>query len=51
MKYSLYSLKSLSSVTSERCPSPRLYARDHTIKVATVASHWQRVEDLIGSGF
>jgi len=23
----------------------------HTIKVATVASRWQRVGDLIGSGF
>jgi len=26
-------------------------ARAHTIKVATVASRWQRVGDLIGSGY
>jgi len=38
----------LSGVTSERCPSPRLCARAHTSKVAAVASRWQRVGDLIG---
>jgi len=38
----------LSGVTSERCPSPRHCAKVHTIKVATVASRWQRVGDLIG---
>jgi len=50
IKSSLYSLNALSGVTSERCPTPRLYARAH-IKVAAVASRWQRVGDLIGSGF
>jgi len=40
-----------SGVTSEQCPSPRLCAKAHTIKVATVASRWQRMGDLIGSGF
>jgi len=51
IKSSIYSLNTLSSVTSERCPSPRLCAKAHTMKVATVASRWQRVVDLIGSGF
>jgi len=31
--------------------SPRLCPRYHTSKVAAVVSHWQGVEDLIGSGF
>jgi len=48
-KSSLYSLNTLSCVTSERCPSPLLCAKAHTIKVATVASRWQRMGDLIGS--
>jgi len=48
IKSSLYSLNTLSGVTSERCPSQRLCAKAHTI---TVASRWQRVGDLIGSGF
>jgi len=47
----LYSLNTFSGVTSERCPSPRLSTRDHTLKVAAVASRWQRVGDLISSGF
>jgi len=51
IKSSLYSLNTLSGVASERCPSPRLCARDHTLKVAAVASRWQRVGDLFGSGF
>jgi len=52
IKSSLYSLYSLSCVTSERCPSPRLCARaGHTLKVAEVASRWQRMGDLIESGF
>jgi len=51
IKSLLYSLNTLSGVTSERCPSPRVCAKDNTIKVATVASHWQRMGDLIGSGF
>jgi len=41
----------LSGVMSERCPSPRFCAKAHTIKVATVSSRWQRMGDLIGSGF
>jgi len=49
IKSSLYLLNTLSGVMSERCPSPRLCAKAHTIKVATVASRWQG--DLIGSGF
>jgi len=48
---SLYSLSIFSGVTSERCPSPRLCARDPTSKVAAVASRWQREGDLIGSRF
>jgi len=48
-KSSLYSLNTLSGVTSERCPSSWLCAKAHTIKVATVASCWQRMGDLIGS--
>jgi len=51
IKSSLYSLNTLSGVTSERCPSQQLCAKAHTIKVATVAGHWQRMGDLIGSGF
>jgi len=51
IKSSFYSLNTLSGVMSEQCPSPRLCARVHTIKVATVASRWQRVEDLICLGF
>jgi len=47
----LYSLNTLSGVTSERCPSLQLCARDHTSKVAAAASRWQRVGDLIGSWF
>jgi len=50
-KFSLYSLNTLSGVTSEQCPSPRLCARDHTSNVAAVANRWQRVRDLIGSRF
>jgi len=50
IKSSLYSINTLSGVTSERCPSPQLCAKAHTIKVATVASRWQRVGDLIDSG-
>jgi len=50
IKSSLYLLNTLSGVTSERCPSPQLCAKAHTIKVPTVASHWQRMGDLIGSG-
>jgi len=46
IKSSLNSLNTLSGVTSERCPSPRLCAKAHTIKVATVASRWQRVGRL-----
>jgi len=38
IKSLLYSLNTLSGVTSERCPSPRLCAKARTIKVATVAS-------------
>jgi len=45
---SKYSLNTLSGVTSERCPSPRLCARAHTSKISAMASRWQRVEDLIG---
>jgi len=48
---SLYSLNTLSSVTSERCLFPSLCARAYTIKAATVACHWQRVGDFIVSGF
>jgi len=51
IKSSLYSFNTLSGVMSERCPSPRLCARENTSKVAAVASRWQRVGDLIGSGF
>jgi len=29
----------------------RVCARVHTSKVAVVASRWQRMEDLIGSGY
>jgi len=29
----LYSLNKLSGVTSERCPSPKLYARAHTSRL------------------
>jgi len=47
----LTSSNTLSGVTSERYPSPRLCAKAHTIKVATLASRWQRMGDLIGSGF
>jgi len=32
-------------------PNSTAYARAHTIKIATVADRWQRVGDLIGSGF
>jgi len=32
-KYSLYSLNILSDLTSERCPSPRLYSRAHTLRL------------------
>jgi len=32
-------------------PSPRLCAKAHILKVATVANRWQHVGDLIGSGF
>jgi len=35
---------------SERCPTPPLAPGPH-IKVAAVASRWQRVGDLIGTGF
>jgi len=51
IKSSLYSLNTLSGVTSERCSSPWLCAKAHTINVATMASHWQRMGDLISSGF
>jgi len=51
IKSSLYSFNTLLGVMSERCPSPRLCAKAYTIKVATVVSCWQRVGDLIGSGF
>jgi len=51
IKSLLYSLNTLSGVTIEWCPSPRLCAKAHTIKVATVTSRWQRMGDLIGSGF
>jgi len=51
IKSSLFSLNTLSGVTSERCPSPRLCAEGPHIKVATVTSRWQRVGDLIGSRF
>jgi len=47
----LCSLNTLSGVTSERCPSPQLCATAHTSKAAVVASHWQQVGNLIGSGF
>jgi len=51
IKCSLYSLNTLSGVTSERCPSPRLCARAHTSKVEAMASRWQRMGNLIGSGY
>jgi len=51
IKSSLYSLSTLSGVLSEWCPSPQLCAKAHIIKVATLASCWQRMGDLIGSGF
>jgi len=51
IKALFYSLNTLSGVTSERCPTPRLCAKAHTIKVAMVASRWQRVGYLIGSRF
>jgi len=51
IKSLLFSLNTLSGVTSERYPSLRLCAKAHTFKVATVASRWQRVGNLIGSGF
>jgi len=51
IKSLLYSLNTLSGVARERYPSPRLCAKAHTIKVATVANRWQRVGDLIGSEF
>jgi len=38
--HALPSLNTLSGVTSERCPSPRLCTKAHTIKGATVASRW-----------
>jgi len=38
IKSLLYLLNTLSGVTSERCPSMRLCAKAHTIKVAMVAS-------------
>jgi len=50
IKY-LYSLNIiLFGVTSKPCLTPLLRQSPH-IKIAAVASHWQRVEDLIGSGF
>jgi len=52
IKSSLYSLNTpFSGVTSEQCPSLRLCTKAHIIKVAMVASCWQRMGDLIGSGF
>jgi len=50
IKSSLYSLNTLSGVTSEWCPSPLLCTKVHTIKIAMVASRWQCMGDLIGSG-
>jgi len=38
IKSLLYSLNSLSDVTSERCPSPRLCTRSHTSRL-----QWWRV--------
>jgi len=36
IKSSLYSLDTLSSIMSERCPTPRLYARTHTSRLQHV---------------
>jgi len=51
IKSLLYSLNTLLGVTSERCPSARLCAKTHTIKVATVANRLQSMGDLIDSRF